>query len=155
MALAELNGRMRMSESLALGQSVLASQPFSALLGAKLTAFVEGHAEIRIPIRDSLKQQHGFVHGGVISYAADNTLTFAGGSVLGPGVVTSEFKINYLRPAMGDGLIARAHVIHAGKNQAVCRCDVFCAEGQEERLCATAQGTITRLGASSTQSTHG
>jgi len=91
-------------------------------------------------------QQHGFVHGGVISYAADNALTYAGGSALGPGVVTSEFKINYLRPAKGDFIVARATVIHAGKNQAVCRCDVYVSSEGSESLCATAQGTIARLG---------
>jgi uncharacterized protein (TIGR00369 family) len=142
-----------MSEQLTFGRSVLQSQPFSLMIGAELTVFAEGRAEIRIPINDSLKQQHGFVHGGVISYAADNALTFAGGSMLGAGVVTSEFKINYLRPAMGDCLIARASVIYAGKNQAVCRCDVFCADGQEERLCATSQGTIARLGSASAENT--
>jgi uncharacterized protein (TIGR00369 family) len=143
-----------MSDPLSLGRSVLASQPFSSLVGAELTAFAEGRAEIRIPIRDDLKQQHGFVHGGVVSYAADNALTFAGGSALGAGVVTSEFKINYLRPATGDYLIARAQVIHAGKNQAVCRCDVFCTDGEGERLCATSQGTITRLGSPSAENHH-
>ncbi|QRN56023.1 PaaI family thioesterase [Dyella caseinilytica] len=143
-----------MKESLAFGTSVLQSQPFSVLLGAKLVVFAEGHAEIQIPINDQLKQQHGFVHGGVISYAADNALTFAGGSVLGAGVVTSEFKINYLRPALGDCLIARAQVIHAGKNQAVCRCDLFCTDSEGERLCATSQGTITRLGSPSAENTQ-
>jgi uncharacterized protein (TIGR00369 family) len=72
-----------------------------------------------------VKRQHGFVHGGVVSYAADNALTYAGGRVLGADVVTSEFKINYLRPAQGERLIARGAVIHAGKSQAVCRCDVL------------------------------
>jgi uncharacterized protein (TIGR00369 family) len=90
------------------GRKVLASQPFSLLLGAELVAFSPGSAELRIQIKPELKQQNGFVHGGVISYAADNALTYAGGSALGPGVVTSEFKINYVRPALGDVLIARA-----------------------------------------------
>ena len=31
----------------------------------------------------SLGLQHGFVHGGVISYLVDNAITFAGASVLG------------------------------------------------------------------------
>lgn len=135
-----------MTVHLEYGRSVLAAQPFSALIGAELTHFSEGKAEIRIKITESLKQQHGFVHGGVISYAADNALTFAGGSALGAGVVTSEFKINYVRPALGSHLIARASVIHAGKNQAVCRCDVLTLSEQGERLCATAQGTIAKLG---------
>ena len=64
---------------------VLASQPFSVLLGTELLDLSAGKAEIRVPIRPQPGQQHGFVHGGVIGYAADNALTFAGGSVLGRG----------------------------------------------------------------------
>ncbi len=134
-----------MPDMLAPGRRILASQPFSVLLGAELLGLAEGRAEIRIPIRAELKQQHGFVHGGVVSYAADNALTFAGGGALGTGVVTSEFKINYLRPAQGDSLLARAEVVHCGRTQAVCRCDVFASEQGVERLCATAQGTIAKL----------
>ena len=134
-----------MPDMLAPGRRILASQPFSVLLGAELLGLAEGRAEIRIPIRAEFKQQHGFVHGGVISYAADNALTFAGGGALGTGVVTSEFKINYLRPAQGDSLLARAEVVHCGRTQAVCRCDVFASEQGVERLCATAQGTIAKL----------
>ena len=137
-----------MDEMLALGRQVLAMQPFSVLIGAELTGFSEGHTELKIPIRPELKQQHGFVHGGVISYAADNALTYVGGSVLGPAVVTSEFKINYLRPGLGDFIVARASVIYAGKNQAVCRCDIYAVSEGKESLCATAQGTISTIGQS-------
>ena len=128
------------------GRRVLAQQPFSVLLGAELAAFAAGSAELHVPITEKLKQQHGFLHGGVLSYAADNALTYAGGSVLGPGVVTSEFKINYVRPATGERLIARASVVHAGKSQAVCRCEVFTVDRNVEKLCAVAQGTIARIG---------
>ncbi len=134
-----------MPDMLGPGRRILAAQPFSVLLGAELLQLGDGSAELRIPIRDELKQQHGFVHGGVISYAADNALTFAGGSALGTGVVTSEFKINYLRPAQGESLVARAAVVHSGRTQAVCRCDVFSSESGASRLCATAQGTIAKL----------
>ncbi len=135
-----------MSDMLEWGRKVLASQPFSALIGAELVAFAPGSAEIHVPISEKVKQQHGFVHGGVVSYAADNALTYAGGSVLGPGVVTSEFKINYVRPALGERLVARASVVHAGKSQAVCRCEVLVIDKNIEKLCAVAQGTIARLG---------
>ena len=138
-----------MEDMLAWGRLVLASQPFSLLLGAELLAFSEGSAELKVPIRADLKQQHGFLHGGVVSYAADNALTYAGGSVLGRGVVTSEFKINYVRPAIGDFIVARAVVVHSGRNQAVCRCEVVVSDKGAESLCATAQGTITRLGEAS------
>jgi uncharacterized protein (TIGR00369 family) len=106
---------------------------------------IRAGAEVRIPITSNLKQQNGFVHGGVVSYAADNVLTFAGGSVFGPAVVTSEYKISYVRPAAGDELVARASVVHAGKNRAVCRCEVYSVSAGHETLCAVAQGTITLL----------
>lgn len=134
---------------LQLGKQVLASQPFSRLVGAVLTRFDQEGTELRIPIQESLKQQHGFVHGGVLSYVADNALTFAGGAALGTGVVTSEYKINYVRPAIGQELIARAVAVHAGKLQAACRCDVFVVNEGKETLCAIAQGTIARLSTTS------
>jgi uncharacterized protein (TIGR00369 family) len=138
-----------MDDLLQLGKQALASQPFSVLVGAELTGFSPGWAELTVPITPQLKQQHGFVHGGVISYVADNALTFAGGSILGPAVVTSEYKINYLRPAIGTVLIARATVIYSSKTQAVCRCDVFVIGEGEENLCAVSQGTIARVTQSS------
>ena len=69
-------------------------------------------------------QQHGFVHDGVISYLIDNTITFAAGAILGPDIVTGGFTIDYLRPATGQALLARAHVLRAGTTHAVGRCDV-------------------------------
>lgn len=131
---------------LPFGQQVLAKQAFSTLLGAQLDAFSPGLAEISLPVVPGLLQQHGFVHGGVLSYLADNALTFAGGSVLGDSV-TSEYKINYLRPAKdADRLVAVATVVGSGKTQAVCRCDVFMLRGEERTLCAAAQGTIRKAG---------
>lgn len=133
---------MNYSGLLRAGRQALESQPFSKLLNAKLRVFSPGEVVLEVPITEELMQQHGFVHGGVISYAADNCLTFVGASVLGAKVLTSEYKINYLRPAIGDKLIARSQVVSAGKRQAVCRCDIFVLADQEEKLCATAQGTI-------------
>ena len=74
---------------------------------------------------------------------------FVGGSVLGPGVVTSEYKINYLRPAIGNELIAKATVVYSSKTQAVCRCDLYVVSEGKENLCAVSQGTIVRIGQAS------
>ncbi|HEY8491800.1 MAG TPA: PaaI family thioesterase [Dehalococcoidia bacterium] len=126
------------------GRRVLASQPFSVLVGTELLELEPGHAVLVVPLRQELRQQHGFAHGGVLSYLADNALAFAGGSLLG-NVLTGEFKINFLRPAAGDALVARARVLHAGTAQAVCQCEVFARGEEGERLCATALGTVVRV----------
>jgi len=129
---------------LAFGREVLARQPFSVALGTQLDAFDPGSAQLSLPLAPHLLQQDGFVHGGVLAYLADNALTYAGGSVLGK-VLTSEFKINYVRPAVdADRLVAVATVVGSGRTQAVCRCDVFLERGGERKLCAAAQGTIRK-----------
>lgn len=133
---------MTPDEMVAFARDVLARQPFSVHLGTELGEFRSGHAELMLPVRAEHRQQHGFVHGGVLSYLADNALTFAGGSVLGDAL-TVEFKMNYLRPAAGEGrLIAVADVLGSGRTQAVVRCDVFMETAEGRRLCAAAQGTI-------------
>jgi uncharacterized protein (TIGR00369 family) len=136
-----------MIDMLAMGRQVLAMQGFSQLLGTELSRYGPEGVELRLPLRDELRQQNGFAHGGVISYLADNALTFAGGSSLGPAVLTAEYKINYLRPGMGTALVARATVVYAGKTSATCRCDVFSVlDDGSEKMCATAQGTIAKVG---------
>lgn len=136
---------MEKQNLLSIGRQLLDAQAFIKLIGAELTKFTAGEAVLEIPVKENLLQQNGFVHGGILSYAADNALTFVGGSVLGPHVLTSEYKINYLRPAIGEKLIASGTVIYAGKRQAVCRCDVQVLHNGEKKICATSQGTIVTI----------
>jgi uncharacterized protein (TIGR00369 family) len=138
---------------LAMGREVLSKQPFSVLLGAELTALEPGRCELSVALTERLKQNNGFAHGGVVSYLADNALTYAGGTALHQPVVTSEYKINYVRPALGERLVARAFAVHVGRSQAVCRCEVVAVVGGHEKLCALAQGTIVRLGGDETKQT--
>jgi len=133
-----------LNELLEFGRKVLKEQPFSVLLGTELTSFESGEAVLTLAVREELKQQHGFVHGGVVSYLADNALTYAGGSILG-NCVTSEFKINYVRPAIGEKLIARASVLSSGKKQAVCECKISVVSDKGEVMVAVALGTIVKV----------
>lgn len=127
------------------GREVLAAQPFSLLLGAELMQLAPGQCELAVDLREELLQQHGCAHGGVISYLADNALTYAGGSALGVPVVTGGYRIDYLRPGVGQRLVARAQAEHVGKSQAVCRCEVWVVKDGAEQRCALAQGTIVAL----------
>lgn len=151
-------------------EDVLASQAFSVFIGAEMTDFGDGNASMAIDILPHHLQQNGYVHGGVIAYLADNTATFAGATVLGPRVVTSALTITYLRPGIGDKLVARAHVVDSTRRQAVVHVDVFAATtaapasdasgsvdatadatadastaAPTERRCASAQATIVML----------
>ena len=131
-----------MSRSIEDARRVLDAQPFSRLVRAEMTQYTTQVVELRVPITEQIQQQHGFVHGGVVSYLADNALTFAGGMALGPGVVTSEYKINYVRPAVGDWLVVRARrcmqAVHRLSAVAMSMCSLAalksCALSHRERL---------------------
>ncbi|CCQ16490.1 Phenylacetic acid degradation protein PaaD [Rhodococcus sp. AW25M09] len=125
-----------------LARAVFAAQPFTRLLGAELISMDGGNVEVRLRIRPELQQQHGFVHGGVISYLADNAVTFAGGIALGGDAVTAHCTVNFSRPASGEYLIARARAVSATRNQAICHSTVYSVDGETERIVAVAQGTV-------------
>ncbi|MEU6593500.1 PaaI family thioesterase [Streptomyces sp. NPDC046881] len=126
-----------------LARKALAAQPFSVYLGARLTAFGDGAATLELDVREELCQQNGFLHGGVLSYAADNALTFAAGTVAGPRLLTAGYTIDYLRPARGELLRAHAQVVRPGRTRVVCRCELYTIDHTGNRtLCAIAQGTI-------------
>ncbi|MEU6560146.1 PaaI family thioesterase [Nocardia nova] len=122
-------------------RAVLAAQPFARHVGTEITEFAGGAATLVIDLRAEHAQQFGFVHGGVLAYLADNALTFAAGSALGPNVLTGGFTITYLRPARGERLRAAAAVTDATRSQAVARCEIYCDSDGSSTLCAVAQGT--------------
>jgi uncharacterized protein (TIGR00369 family) len=135
-----------MVDYLEIGRQILSSQPFSVFLGAQLDEFGPGMVTLSLSLRPEYLQQYGIAHGGILSYMADNALSFAGGSVLGPAIITSEYKINYLKKAAGERLVAQATVVSSSKRQAVCTCEVYAVTGDEKILCALAQGTIVSIG---------
>ncbi|AYN20788.1 PaaI family thioesterase [Alcaligenes aquatilis] len=131
-----------MDDIKAFALKIFQSQAFSQFIGAELVTCSKDSAELALAVQDHHKQQHGFVHGGAISYLADNAITFAGGLALGGNALTVEFKINYIRPAIGTRLVAKAQARSAGKRMAICQCEVYAMDGESQKLCALAQGTV-------------
>src|SRR5215467_3569975 len=116
-------------------------------LGAEIDCIAPGKVEIRMPFNQSHTQQDGFVHAGVISSIMDSACGYAAYSVAPEGcnVLTVEFKVNLLAPAVGNQFIARAEVKRRGKTLTVCAADAFAVNGDKEHLSATMLGTIITL----------
>jgi len=113
-------------------------------LGAELVALEPGGAEIRVPFRSALTQQHDYFHAGVTGAIADSACGYAAYTLMpaDASVLTVEYKINLLAPADGEELIARARVVRSGKTLKICTADVFVRKGGAETHCATVLGTI-------------
>ncbi|GIF39679.1 patatin-like phospholipase family protein [Actinoplanes xinjiangensis] len=134
---------MTVSPTLATAQQVLADQSVTRMLGTRLVAFGRGSAVVELDIRPDISNHHGAVHGGIVAYAADTAIAFAGGAALGPDVVTSGLTIDYLGPARGRTLRATGTVLQAEGRRAACRCELHAvAEDGSTTLVAVAQGTI-------------
>lgn len=119
-------------------------QKLMTTFGATLAKVEPGVVWIRLPFRDDLTQQHGFLHAGAIASVADSACGYAALSLMpaDAGVLSIEFKVNMLSPARGEAIVARGEVIRAGKKIMVCRADVFSITGKDEKLVAAMQGTM-------------
>jgi len=108
-------------------------------LGAAIGRVEPGEVEIEMPYRADLAQQHGFIHGGIISAIADSACGYAAFSLSAPdsAVLTVEYKVNFVAPAKGERLLARGEVVRPGATVTVCKGDVLSYDGGEEKLVAS------------------
>lgn len=122
-------------------------QAFMATLGADVAIEKKGQVEIRFPFHPSLTQQNDFVHAGAITSILDSACGYAALSVAPDNhdVLSVEFKVNLLAPAVGDEFCARAQVKRAGKTLIVCAADAYARKNGQERLIATMLATIMAL----------
>jgi uncharacterized domain 1 len=116
-----------------------ARQAFMRTLGVELVHLAPGEVDLSVPFRADLTQQHGYFHAGVTASIADSAAGYAALSLYpkGTGVLTTEFKINLLRPAQGERLIARGRVIKSGRTLTICQSDVYAEAGGRESHVAT------------------
>ena len=124
-----------------------ARQKFMAHLGAEIVRVGAGTTELRLRRKDTLLQQHGYFHGGVIATLADVAGGYAGFSLMGPddSVLTVEFKLNIMAPGDGEELRALGQVVRSGRTLTITRADVFVRKDGRETLCATALQTLMRM----------
>jgi uncharacterized protein (TIGR00369 family) len=120
-------------------------QGFMNLVGAELSDLARGACTIAVERRPELLQQHGFFHGGVTAFLADNATTIAAATSRGQPALTAEYKLNLLSPAVGDKLICRARVIKPGRQVSVVAADVFCLTDGVEKHTATVLASIAML----------
>lgn len=85
--------------------------------GARLVLVEPGRVHIQQGWSEGLTQQDGFLHGGVVSAVMDTARGFAALTLMAPGagVLTVEFKVNFVAPARTAGLRARGQVLKSGR----------------------------------------
>ncbi|WP_407638138.1 PaaI family thioesterase [Advenella mimigardefordensis] len=118
-------------------------------LGARLTLVQAGEVHITLPFSAHLSQQHGYLHAGAVTSIVDVACGYAALTMAPEGyeVVTAEFKINLLRPALGPAFVAIGKVQNAGKLLTVCTGEVrrLDDDGTVGKAVALIQATIVNV----------
>jgi uncharacterized protein (TIGR00369 family) len=124
-----------------------ARQPFMAHLGARIATLTPGECVVEAEHAPALTQQHGYFHGGVMASLADSAAGYAAYSLMpaDASVLTVEYKLNLMRPGIGERLSARARVIKPGRTLSVVQADVYAIAGGKETLCVTSLQTLMCL----------
>ena len=125
-----------------------ARQNAMAAIGAELTRVTPGIVEIEMPFSESLTQQHGFLHAGIISAALDSACGFAAFSLVPEeaDVLTIESNVNLLAPGRGERFLFRGSVTKPGRTIIVADGQAYAlASDGETKLIATMTGTMLRV----------
>lgn len=122
------------------------TSPFIAWLGLQVVSFDAAAQEItvRTDMRPEFERGAGTKqwHGGVIAAVIDTVGDYALAVLAGRGLPTINFRVDYLRPAIGTALISVGRVRRSGRSVGVADVDVFDERGT---LLAVGRGTYSTL----------
>lgn len=119
-------------------------QGFLSTIGARLALVEPGRVVIRMPFTPAISQQHGFAHAGAIATIVDTAGGYAALTLMpeDKAVLTGEFKVNLLAPAIGTHFDAEGIVLRAGKRVHVVEGKVYAITGESRKLIAVMLATM-------------
>ena len=127
------------------------AQALMRTLGADLLRLAPGEVDIAFDYRTEFTQQNGFLHAGIITTLIDTACGLAASTLMPPDadVLSVEFKVNLLRPAMGERFVAEGRVVKPGQTLMVTQGDLWAwpssASADGERIhVAMMQATMIR-----------
>ncbi len=124
-----------------------AEQSVMGLIGADLGAIEAGRVEILLPYRADLCQQNGFLHAGIVTTIADSAAGYAAFTLFTAeeAVLTSEFGLHLLSPAVGPRFRAVGQVLKPGRRLVIAETEVFAERDGRSQLIAKLVATLVRL----------
>ncbi|EST36067.1 hypothetical protein N566_16785 [Streptomycetaceae bacterium MP113-05] len=140
-----MNDAVLDSEHEKLIRESIERQTMLATLGVEVAEIAAGRVVLELPFRTDICQQNGFVHAGAITTVADSACGYAAQTLMQPGsdVLSVEFKVNLLRPGVGERFRAEAAVVRSGRNITVCSADVLAlAPDRSTKQIALMQATM-------------
>ena len=119
-------------------------QKIMRFFNARISRLQKGLVEISTRNRPEFEQQDGYTHAGALLTLVDSAGGYATLSLLPEGsrVLSVEIKLNFLRPAIGNVIRARARVRKLGRTIAVCESSVLLKQSNHWVECAWGTHTV-------------
>jgi uncharacterized protein (TIGR00369 family) len=116
-------------------------------IGARLVKVAPGEVDIDMPVRDDLKQQHGYIAAAIVTAVVDTACGYAAMSLMPASatVVTVEYKVNFISPARGERLLAHGRVVKPGRTLTVCTGEVYALSNSARKTVAIMLATMVAL----------
>lgn len=130
--------------ALQLVRRVTALTGFTNAAGVEVLAAEPGSVSLGLARKPELLQFNGYFHGGVVCGLADHAAGAAATTALPEGkiAVTVDLHVNFLAPADGATLVARARTLQVGSTICVVAVEVETVAASGHRLCAVANATL-------------
>jgi uncharacterized protein (TIGR00369 family) len=126
--------------------AIVEKAAFVGDIGVAVTQVGPGWCESSLEVRPRHLQQNGYVHAGVLATMGDHTAGAAAGTLVGAaeGVLTIEFKINFLRAALAERVRCRSQVLRQGRTLSIVESELFAQAkgGCDEKLVAKMTVTL-------------
>jgi uncharacterized protein (TIGR00369 family) len=128
-------------------QESFARQGLMRSIGARLVEVARGRVVIEVLYANTLTQQNGYFHAAVSAAIGDTAGGYAAYTLMDPAddVLAVEFKINLLRPAVGERLTAEAVVLKEGRTLTICQSTIRAHAGDRAMDVAVMMQTNMRM----------
>ncbi|MBP8640868.1 MAG: PaaI family thioesterase [Oscillospiraceae bacterium] len=113
-------------------------EDFNLHNGIKLLALADNYASCKVELTPEVMNSQGIAHGGIVFAILDVAAGYAAAFV-DRRLVTQAANISFLRPAVGEHLVAKAEPIKVGKTISVVEAKAF---DDQDRLVAYATFTV-------------
>ena len=124
-------------------KTVAGRQGFNSWMNPNVVTAEADVLELEVDVRPEMTQHHGYVHGGIVTAFADTAAAWSAALASLEDVVTSNFTVHLMAPAMGNKLKAVAKPVKVGRSNVTVSVNVYSVnEDQQEKLCATILSAI-------------
>jgi len=129
---------------LQLVRQVTAITGFTHAAGVEVKSAESGQVELELAKKPELLQFNGYFHGGVISGLADHAAGAAATTALPSGkiAITVDLHVNFLAPASGNSIVAKAQTLQVGSTLCVVAVSLETETAKGVQVCAVANAVL-------------